>query len=143
MMLAVGNARPRTVELPRDEMAFRMRYQRLLLARRITTVFRPGNRIHPNWRGYILGETVVARVIERPGSDAHGIPPLFNDLRIPIRIRGLEVKGLNEFTAEDFVGSSPDVMDVADLIAHLNEIYDTPIAAFAGQVTRIRFDYPS
>jgi hypothetical protein len=126
-----------TLELPRNEMAFRMRYQELLLARRITTVFRPGNRIYPNWRGYLLGETVTARVIQQPGSDALGIPPRFNALRLPIRITALAVKPVGALGREDFAGSSPDVRDVPALVAHLTAIY----GAAADQVTRIEFRY--
>ena len=125
------------LELPRNEMAFRMRYQELLLARKIATVFRPGNRIYPNWRGYLEGETVTARVIKRTGSDALGIPPQFNDLRLPIRILSLTVKPVRALTPQDFLGSSPDVRDVPGLIAHLNEIYGGEI----DQITRIHFRY--
>jgi hypothetical protein len=78
---------PGCMLLPRDEMAFRKRYEPLLVGRKITAVFRPGNRVFPNRRGYIAGETVTARVIERCGSDTIGLPPQFNDIRIPIRIK--------------------------------------------------------
>src|SRR5262249_7571998 len=139
-MSAAQSGRPlaSALELPRNEMAFRRRYQGLLLAREITTVFRPGNRIYPNWRGYLAGETVIARVIERPGSDKLGIPPRFNALCVPIRITALAVKPVDSLTGEDFRGSSPDVNDVPGLIAHLAGIYGQPVAR---EVTRIRFDY--
>lgn len=127
--------------LPRDEMAFRAPYQGLLLGRKIRTVFRPGNRIWPNWRGYLEGETVTARVIERCGSDEHRVPPRFNTVRIPILIRDLRVIDVERLCAEDFVGSSPDVTDRQSLIAHLLEIYGKPISAYGGQVTRIRIAY--
>jgi len=132
-----GRSPAAALELPRNEMAFRMRYQQLLLARNITTVFRPGNRIYPNWRGYLEGETVSARVIKRPGSDALGIAPVFNELRLPIRILALAVKPIAALTARDFTGSSPDVCDVPSLIAHLSDIYGEEV----GQVTRIHFRY--
>ncbi len=132
-----GRSPAAALQLPRNEMAFRMRYQQLLLARKITTVFRPGNRIYPNWRGYLEGETVNARVIKRPGSDALGIAPVFNALRLPIRILALAVKPVGALTARDFIGSSPDVCDVPSLVAHLGEIYGEEV----GQVTRIHFRY--
>jgi hypothetical protein len=132
-----GHLPAAALDLPRNEMAFRMRYQELLLARQITTVFRPGDRIYPNWRGYLEGETVIARVIKRTGSDALGIAPQFNDLRLPIRILSLTVKPVDALTAADFLGSSPDVRDVAGLIAHLSEIYGEEI----DRVTRIHFRY--
>lgn len=127
--------------LPRDEMAFRAPYQPLLLDRRINTVFRPGNRIWPNWRGYLEGETVTARVIERCGSDEQRVPPRFNSVRVPIRILKLRVIDVEHLCAEDFEGSSPDVFDRDSLLAHLWNIYGNPISAYGGQVTRIRFAY--
>lgn len=129
------------MELPRDEMAFRKRYEELLLTRQITTVFRPGNRVFPNRRGYIPGEHVIARVIERCGSDEQGVPPLFNDIRVPIRITSLTVKTIDGIEKDDFAGSSPDVYDRGSLEEHLEGIYQKPIDCFDGAVTRIQFRY--
>ncbi len=127
--------------LPRDEMAFRGRYQGLLLDRKITTVFRPGDRVWPSWRGYIEGETVTARVIERSGCDELRVAPRFNRIKVPIRIRDLTVFDADALEPEDFEGSSPDVQDRDSLLAHLFDIYGKPIEAFGGKVTRIRFAY--
>jgi hypothetical protein len=129
------------MELPRDEMAFRKQYEDLLHAGEITTVFRPGNRHYPNWRGYVSGEVVTVRVIEQCGSDALGVPPLFNETRIPIRITSLTVKTIDHMCDDDFEGSSPDVFDQESLAEHLQEIYQKPIECFDGAVTRITFSY--
>lgn len=129
------------LELPRDEMAFRKQYQRLLAARTLTTVFRPGDRRYPAWRGYADGETITARVIARTGCDIRGIPPVFNGFRSMIRIEDVAVLSVGSLGAADFVGSSPDVRDAPSLLAHLAAIYGRPIEAFGGIVTRIRFAY--
>jgi hypothetical protein len=129
------------MDLPRDEMAFRKHYEKLLLDQTITTVFRPGIRIYPNRRGYMPGETVTARVIELCGSDALGVPPLFNETRIPIQISCLTVKAIDDVEPEDFEGSSPDVFDRESLEEHLTDIYQKPIECFDGTVTRIQFRY--
>jgi hypothetical protein len=129
------------MDLPRDEMAFRKSYERLLHEQTITTVFRPGIRVYPIRRGYRPGETVTARVIERCGSDELGVPPLFNDTRIPIRISCLTIKAIDDVEPEDFEGSSPDVFDRDSLEEHLAHIYQKPIACFDGAVTRIHFGY--
>lgn len=129
------------MDLPRDEMAFRKRYETLLCAREITTVFRPGNRLYPNWRGYIPGEVVTARVIERCGSDELGVAPQFNDTKIPIQITSLTAKPLNQMKMDDFCGSSPDVYDRKSLREHLRYIYRKPIECFDGVVTKITFEY--
>ncbi len=131
----------RPVDLPRDEMAFRKVYQRLLLAQEITAVFRPGDRRFPAWRGYAPGEAVTARVIARVGSDALGVPPVFNEVRVPIRIHDVALLEAASLGPEDFAGCSPDVCDVAALTAHLEGIYQRPLAEYGGVVTRIRFHY--
>lgn len=130
-----------TLELPRDEMAFRLSYEPLLVARTLTTVFRPGNRLWPNWRGYRPGEIVTGRVIARPGSDALGIPPEFTPARFPIEIGTIKVMAPDILTAGDFTGSSPDVHDVPSLLDHLMSIYGKPLSAFGDPVTRIQFAY--
>lgn len=127
--------------LPRDEMAFRKPYRDLLLRRALTTVFRPGDRIYPSWRGYLLGEVVCARIIERPGSDELGIPPRFEELRIAIRIADLWRGPLEALQPDAFAGSSPDVSDRHGLRAHLHAIYGRPLGDFGDVVTRIAFAY--
>jgi hypothetical protein len=122
-------------------MAFRSRYRDLLLQRALTTVFRPGDRIYPNWRGYTQGEIVTARIIRMPGSDELGVPPEFDDLRVPIRIKTITVSSIDALDGAAFIGSSPDVHDRASLAAHLHHIYGRPLAAFGNQVTRIAFAY--
>jgi hypothetical protein len=139
--LGLDTRPPRAVVLPRDEMAFRARYRDLLLRRALTTVFRPGDRIYPNWRGYSEGEIVTARIIRMPGSDEQGVPPQFDDLRIPIRIRSIWVSSIDALGRDAFSGSSPDVHDRASLAAHLHHIYGRPLSAFGNQVTRIAFAY--
>ena len=121
---------PPPLDMPRDEMAFRRRYESLLFARTLTTVFR-----------YRPNEIVTARVIARPGSDALGIPPEFTATRTRIEIVDIRVLSPEALTAEDFVGSSPDVHDVRSLLVHLLGIYGRPLSVFGDVVTRIQFAY--
>lgn len=129
------------LDMPRDEMAFRRRYEPMLFARTLTTVFRPGNRLWPNWRGYRLGEIITARVIARPGSDALGIRPEFTSKRIMIEIVDIQVLAPEALTVDDFLGSSPDVHDAGSLRVHLLGIYGRPLSAFGDVVTRIQYAY--
>ncbi|OYY72637.1 hypothetical protein [Sphingomonas sp. 28-63-12] len=129
------------LDLPRDEMAFRAGYESLLVDKSLTTVFRPGDRRWPKWRGYRPGEIVTARVIAKCGSDALGIPPVFTDQRTRIQILTIDVLDPGRLTADDFSGSSPDVHDQTSLRAHLLDIYGEPLEARGGVVTRIRFAY--
>lgn len=129
------------MDLPRDEMAFRKQYQPLVVDRELTTVFRPGNRIFPNYRGYKPGEMITARIIEKPGSDELEIPPKFNDIKMPIQIMSIETFNVFSLNESHFVGSSPDVQSVAELIDHLGDIYQRPMSEFNDEVTRISFSY--
>lgn len=140
--LQEGDEAPhRPLLLPRDEMAFRSYYQPLLISQTLTTVFRPGDRSWPNWRSYMVGEIVTARVIRHCGSDALGIAPVFTSIRIPIRILSVRVALVNQLEVADFTGSSPDVADRQGLIDHLLEIYGLPIEDYGSQITRITFAY--
>ena len=129
------------MDLARDEMAFRKRYEALVVNQQLTTVFRPGNRIFPRFRGYKRDEIVMARIIERPGSDDAKRPPLFNDIKIPIQIKEIKVVSVDALTGEDFIGSSPDVQTPEQLSAHLVSIYSQHIQHFGGCVTKIEFIY--
>jgi hypothetical protein len=132
---------PRAPVLPRNEMAFRERYRAFLFDRSLTTVFRPGCRIFPNWRGYLEGEVVSARIISRVGSDELGIPPEFDDFCRPIRIESLQLCALDALDGNAFLGSSPDVFDCESLVAHLSAIYVAPLVTFSNCITRIGFSY--
>lgn len=127
--------------LPRDEMAFRKRYEKLVTKQLLTTVFRPGNRVYPRWRGYKPGEIVTARVIEKYGSDEKGIPPVFKPIKIPIRIKSILVKDIHTLDKHDFSGSSPDVRDIQSLKQHLHYIYGKSTDHFNQQITKIDLEY--
>lgn len=129
--------------LPREEMAFRKQYEELVTERLLTTVFRPGNRVYPKWRGYKQGEIVTVRVIEKQGSDEKGIPPVFNPIKIPVRIKGILVKDIDTLDQHDFSGSSPDVCDVQSLKKHLHYIYGKYTEHFNQQITKINLEYVS
>jgi hypothetical protein len=127
--------------LPRDEMAFRKRYEELVTKQLLTTVFRPGNRVYPQWRGYKPGEIVTARVIEQYGSDEKGIPPVFKPIKILVRIKNIRVKNIHALDAHDFSGSSPDVCDIQSLKQHLHYIYGKDVRYFNQQITKINLEY--
>lgn len=129
------------MDLPRDEIAFRKEYECLVLERAITTVFRPGNRIYPNWRGYRPGEVVTARIIEKCGCDRREIPPVFNNIKTPVQIAEIAVFPIGALEPAHFQGSSPDVADIGSLKDHLHYIYGRPVEAFGGEVTRIGLRY--
>lgn len=129
------------MELPRDEMAFRADYEILLSQQSLTTVFRPGNRIFPKWRGYKHGEVVTGRIIKCCGCDKENTAPVFTDLKIPLRVVQIETIPVSELSAQDFLGSSWDVTDADSLNQHIQRIYNKPLSAYGNVVTRIALDY--
>ncbi len=128
------------MNLRRDEMAFRMAYLGLLRRKKLKTVFRPGNRIYPAFRGYKIGEEVMGRVIEIPGNDGSLVAPKFIKEFFPIKITGIKVCSIEELTNGDFKGSSPDVQNPTELGYHLGIIYNRPAESFK-EVSRISFEY--
>lgn len=122
-------------------MAFRKEYETFVTERMLTTVFRPGNRIYPNFRGYKPEEIITARVIEKPGCDQDEIAPVFNDIRMPIQIAEIHTLDIQKLTPLHFEGSSPDIQNVHDLISHLEYIYGTAMNNYGHEVTRICFKY--
>ena len=131
------------MELPRNEIAFRKEYEELVLLNALTTVFRPGNRIFPNWRGYKPGEVITARIIEKCGCDEKEIAPLFNHHKIKVQVASIRTHHIDELTAAHFAGSSPDVHDIQSLKDHLAHIYGKPISAYDDEITRIELAYIS
>ena len=129
------------MDLPRDEMAFRKCYQDLVVNELLTTVFRPGNRVFPSYRGYKPNEVVDARIIEKPGSDLENVAPVFSNIKVQIKIATIDVISIDSLRSMHFDGSSPDVQSVDQLLEHLEGIYNKPIDEFDHQVTRIQFDY--
>lgn len=133
-----------TLELPKDEMAFRRTYRALLENEDITTVFRPGQRDCGRWRGYCPGQIVTARVIEEPGLDRAMVPPKFiSGVEKIIMIESLEVKKIRELVAKDFHGSSPDIRSIEQLRWHLGVIYNLDLSDLTddAEVTKITFSY--
>ncbi|MFT5210545.1 MAG: hypothetical protein ACI9CE_002271 [Flavobacterium sp.] len=129
------------MDLPRDEMAFRKTYEMLVVEQRLTTIFRPGNRLYPHYRGYKDQEIVMARIIEKPGCDKREIAPVFSDIKIPVKINDIRTFDISDLTTADFLGSSPDVQNLEQLLIHLEEIYDRPIESYENMVTRIQIQY--
>lgn len=123
------------------ELVFHKQYEDLLLARKITAVFRSGVRVPPNRNAFVAGQTVTARVMERHTLERAGLPPVFNDLCIPLEVTRLEVMTIDGLLPEDFEGFLPDVCDGASLRKHLAALPGEPVDRSASAVTRIQFRY--
>lgn len=130
------------MELRRDELAVRKIYSHLIKSKKLTTFFRPFNRIFPNYRGYKHGEIIKIKIIETVGNDLHDIPPKFSEDEFPARIVSIKAKRFNDISEEDFFGSSPDVTNKNSLAYHLGVIYNLPMDKIEqSEITIIEIKY--
>ena len=132
------------LDLPRDEMAIRKIYKKLVEQGKLTTVFRPGKRLCGDFRGYCPGEEIKLRIIDKTGADWAMLPPEFiSDFIKLIEIENIEALPLGKLESKHFVGSSPDVQSKDDLIYQLGIIYNLELENLHDEalVTRITFKY--
>lgn len=129
------------LELPRDEIAFRKEYSKLVESKSLTTVFRPGNRIFPNWRGYKPGEKLTARIISIVGDDSTFTPPVFTDFKECVIVKEIKLVSLSNLSDIDFIGSSDDIKNRSELISHLKQIYGKEPGEYDELVTKIVLSY--
>jgi len=129
------------LELPRNEMAFRKRYEHPVFDETLTTVFRPGNRMFPNWRGYKKEEQITARIIEKVGNDAKFIPPVFTKNKKQVKIKNIEVIDINNLNKKDFIYSCPNVKTSDDLKKQFVWVYNKEPEEYNNIVTKIELEY--
>jgi hypothetical protein len=132
------------LELPRDEMAIRKIYKKLVNQQELTTVFRPGKRVCGDFRGYCPQEKIKVRIVDKVGADWAMLPPEFIPNFIKeVEIISTEVIPLGGLKIEHFSGSSPDVKDKESLIHHLGIIYNLDRESLVDDflITRINFRY--
>jgi hypothetical protein len=129
------------LELSRNEMAFRKRYEQTVFDGTLTTVFRPGNRMFPNWRGYKKGEQITARIIKKVGNDAKLISPVFTKNKKQVKIKNIEVININNLNKKDFIYSCPNVKTIDDLKKQFVWVYNKKPEEYNNIVTKIQLEY--
>ncbi|MDD5213811.1 MAG: hypothetical protein PHG82_05285 [Candidatus Gracilibacteria bacterium] len=88
--------------LDRSDMAFREN-EKCCLDEDNIVVYRPGNRMYPETRGYKDGEVIKARVIDKVGDDSKGLPPVFSDEVKLIKIQTVEILDLDSLENKEHV----------------------------------------
>lgn len=109
---------------PRDEVGFRKIYADLVRDKKITTIFRPGERTCNLNKGFCEGEVINIKIIDKVGADWAELPPETVTINQKALIESVVNKEIGSLTAEDFHGSSPDIFDKQSLIYNLGVIYN-------------------
>lgn len=124
-----------------DAIGFRMVYRNLVLSHSLTTIFRPDN---PKYKElYCCGPIVEGRIITEPGNSRLNINPAYTDDAVYLKAKSVRRIALQDLKPEDFIGSSPDIQNVQELIYHLGMIYNKPAEEFMPdtKVIRIELEY--
>ncbi|MFZ2151242.1 MAG: hypothetical protein WAZ12_02655 [Candidatus Absconditicoccaceae bacterium] len=98
------------VYLDRNGIAFRQN-EKFLLDNDKITVYRPGNRIYPNEKGWKIGEVVKTRIINIPGNDKEGIYPVFAPEAGLVKITNIQLL------------KDSDLKDIPQIIEHVKSVY--------------------
>ena len=129
---------------PRNEIWFRKIYADLIRDRRVTAIFRPGRREDDHAKGFLIGETLRIKIVDKVGADWAGIyGQVRSDFEMTVRVLDIVFKPIGELTAEDFKGSTPDVHDTESMVYHLGVLYNLPPEELTAQtiVTKTTFEY--
>lgn len=132
------------LQLDPHEMAFRSFERDIVIAKRVTTVFRPGARKCGAFRSYCPGMPVTLRVINEVGLDRSLTAPEFDpDIAVKVQITSSEVFEIASLTETHFAGAHPLLKDVDTLCLYLGCIYNLHPSALAptSLITRTTFTY--
>ena len=127
---------------PRDEIGFRKIYENLVRDRKITTIFRPGERVCGIDKGFCGGEILNVKIIEKVGADWANLPPKTTN-HSQVRVLSVLNIPIGSLTDIDFEGSSPDIFNKQSLIYNLGIIYNLPSSELTNEtiITKTTFAY--
>jgi len=130
------------MKYPRNEIWVRKVYEELILNGKLTTLFRPGDRIGDNKKTkyFNKGEGVIVRVLEKPGDEERNIEPEFSPLIRKARIKEMKKVDLSSLLREDFEDSYPNVTNQDTLRYNLGLTYNKRPDSFS-RVTKIKIKY--
>lgn len=130
------------MRFPREELWVRKAYEGLVRSEKLKVVFRPDDRRSNgnNHKYFHEGEKVTLRVLDKPGDEQRGIHPEFSGLTKIVRIKSISLHKIDELSAPDFCGSSPDVQSQEQLRYHLGLIYNKLPGDFV-DTTKLEIEY--
>ncbi|MBI5077928.1 MAG: hypothetical protein HZB11_00990 [Candidatus Yonathbacteria bacterium] len=128
---------------PRNEIGFRKIYSDLVRGKKITTIFRPGERTCNFNKGFCEGEIIDIKIIDKVGADWANLPPETISFNQKAKILTVDNMEIGSLVAGDFSGSSPDIFDKQSLIYNLGVIYNIPPSELTDDsvITKTTFSY--
>ena len=131
------------MKYPREEIWERKAYEEDIRKKKLTTLFRPENRICDGKKKkcFCNGEKLILRVLEIPGKDKTKSKPIFvKNLTKLVKVKSIKKRLINSLTKEDFRGSYPNIKTVKELKYYLGLIYNRIPSSFS-EVTKIKIQY--
>ena len=106
-------------------MVQRKAYEQCIRDRKLTHIFRPGDREFPGEKSFMPGQVVLLKVVAVPGNAAYSIAPVYvPDIEIPVNILSSRAKRMRQLTIDDFVGAGPWIHDRTSLVHELALVYN-------------------
>lgn len=130
------------MKYPRKEIWERKVYEPLIKSEKLTTLFRPGNRICDvgKVKCFNNGEEVTIKILEKQGDDIRNIEPVFSPTIKKARIEEIKENSLPSLLKKDFKNSYPNATNQKTLRYHLGLIYNKEPNSFK-EVTKIKIEY--
>ena len=127
---------------PRDEIGLRKIYENLVRDKKITTIFRPGERVCGIDKGFCENEILNIKIIDKVGADWAKLPPQATSCG-QVRVLNTTNMTIGSLMNNDFHGSSPDIFDKQSLVYNLGIIYNLPPSELTDDsiITKTTFTY--
>ena len=106
------------------ELWFRLAYKTLIADKKMTAAIRPGIRKCPAPKCTNEKDMAKVKILLKPGDEAKGLLPVFDDFESSVIINKIDIKTLKELTADDLKHCSPDCQTPELARYHLALIYN-------------------
>lgn len=106
------------------ELWFRLAYKQLIVNEKMTAAIRPGVRKCPAPKCTNEDDIAKIKILLKPGDEAKGLMPLFDDFEATVKIKKIIIKELKDITAKDLKSCSPDCQTPELAKYHLSLIYN-------------------
>ena len=106
------------------ELWFRLAYKDLIKNKSMTAAIRPGVRKCPAPKCTNENDRAIIKILLKPGDEAKGLIPLFDDYQTEVIIKKIVIKTLKDLTSENLSNCSPDCQTPALVRYHLALIYN-------------------